>query len=125
MALSGKLTKKLVEKLDAGRHGDGSGLNFVVDPSGARRRIVRVAAVLMPQYTPHSLRKTLVKFGDEKCTTMEEWKAWPMNLGHENMATTFNSYLPVSPERQMELIRACHRVKCRFDFGLLSNRGDS
>ncbi|SEK62628.1 Site-specific recombinase XerD [Roseovarius nanhaiticus] len=62
------------------------------------------AAVQMPQYTPHSLRKTLVKFGNEKCKTMEEWKAWSMNLGHENMATTFNSYLPVSPERQMELI---------------------
>lgn len=62
------------------------------------------AAVQMPQYTPHSLRKTLVKYGDEKCKTMEEWKAWSMNLGHENMATTFNSYLPVSQERQMELI---------------------
>lgn len=63
------------------------------------------AAVQMPQYTPHALRKTLVKFGDAKCTTMEEWKAWSMNLGHENMATTFNSYLPVTTERQMELIR--------------------
>lgn len=69
--------------------------------------IVRGAfsAVQMPPYTPHSLRKTLVKFGDEKCKTMEEWKAWSMNLGHENMATTFNSYLPVTVERQMELIR--------------------
>lgn len=63
------------------------------------------AAVQMPKYTPHSLRKTLVKFGDVKCTTMEEWKAWSMNLGHENMATTFNYYLPVTTERQMELIR--------------------
>lgn len=42
MALSGKLTKKLVENLRAGRHGDGSGLYLVVDPSGARRWIVRV-----------------------------------------------------------------------------------
>lgn len=42
MALSGKLTKKLVENLGAGRHGDGSGLYLVVDPSGARRWIVRV-----------------------------------------------------------------------------------
>ena len=41
-ALSGKLTKKLVENLGAGRHGDGSGLYLVVDPSGARRWIVRV-----------------------------------------------------------------------------------
>ncbi len=42
MALSGNLTKKLVENLGAGRHGDGNGLYLVVDPSGARRWIVRV-----------------------------------------------------------------------------------
>ncbi|MEQ9696077.1 tyrosine-type recombinase/integrase [Shimia sp. SDUM112013] len=42
MALSGKLTKKLVENLGAGRHGDGNGLYLVVDASGARRWIVRV-----------------------------------------------------------------------------------
>ncbi|MDP2496284.1 tyrosine-type recombinase/integrase [Shimia thalassica] len=42
MALSGKLTKKFVENLGAGRHGDGNGLYLVVDPSGARRWIVRV-----------------------------------------------------------------------------------
>ena len=42
MALTSKLTKKLVENLGAGQHGDGSGLYLVVDPSGARRWIVRV-----------------------------------------------------------------------------------
>lgn len=42
VALSGKLTKRLVENLGAGRHGDGNGLYLVVDPSGARRWIVRV-----------------------------------------------------------------------------------
>lgn len=42
MAVVGKLTKKLVENLGAGRHGDGAGLYLVVDPSGARRWIVRV-----------------------------------------------------------------------------------
>ena len=40
--LNGKLTKKLVQNLGPGRHGDGSGLYLVVDPSGARRWIVRV-----------------------------------------------------------------------------------
>ncbi|PLS23618.1 tyrosine-type recombinase/integrase [Neptunicoccus cionae] len=40
--LNGKLTKKLVENLGTGRHGDGNGLYLVVDPSGARRWIVRV-----------------------------------------------------------------------------------
>lgn len=42
MALGGKLTKRLVENLGPGRHGDGNGLYLVVDPSGARRWIVRV-----------------------------------------------------------------------------------
>ena len=41
-ALGGKLTKKLVENLGPGRHGDGAGLYLVVEPSGARRWIVRV-----------------------------------------------------------------------------------
>ena len=41
-AISGKLTKKLVGGLGPGRHGDGNGLYLVVDPSGARRWIVRV-----------------------------------------------------------------------------------
>ncbi|WP_327794420.1 tyrosine-type recombinase/integrase [Harenicola maris] len=36
------MTKKLVSTLGAGRHGDGNGLYLVVDPSGARRWIVRV-----------------------------------------------------------------------------------
>ena len=40
--ISGKLTKRQVESLGPGRHGDGNGLYLVVDPSGARRWIVRV-----------------------------------------------------------------------------------
>ena len=40
--INGKLTKKLVENLGPGRHGDGNGLYLVVDPSGARRWMVRV-----------------------------------------------------------------------------------
>lgn len=40
--ISGKLTKRQVETIGVGRHGDGNGLYLVVDPSGARRWIVRV-----------------------------------------------------------------------------------
>ena len=40
--ISGKLTKALVRSLGPGRHSDGNGLCLVVDPSGARRWIVRV-----------------------------------------------------------------------------------
>ncbi|MBB57200.1 MAG: integrase [Rhodospirillaceae bacterium] len=64
------------------------------------------ANVQMPQYTPHAFRKTLTHFGNEICESPEAFKAWSMNLGHENVATTINSYLPVTTERQMELIRA-------------------
>lgn len=42
MALTGKLNKQLIDNLGAGRHSDGGGLYLVVDPSGARRWIVRV-----------------------------------------------------------------------------------
>jgi len=40
--LTGKLSKRGVETAKAGRHGDGSGLYLVVDPSGARRWMLRV-----------------------------------------------------------------------------------
>ncbi|MDW3221637.1 MAG: Arm DNA-binding domain-containing protein [Paracoccaceae bacterium] len=43
MALSGRLTKKLVGKLGSGRQRDASGLYLVADPPGARRWIVRVS----------------------------------------------------------------------------------
>ncbi|WP_108389315.1 helix-turn-helix domain-containing protein [Yoonia sediminilitoris] len=38
MVISGKLTKKLVENLGPGRHGDGASLYLVVDPSGGLNR---------------------------------------------------------------------------------------
>ena len=31
-------------------------------------------------------------------------KAWSRNLGHEHLATTVNSYIPVTRERQRELL---------------------
>ena len=64
------------------------------------------ASVQLPQYTPHSFRKTLTHLGSDLCKTPEQFKAWSMNMGHENVATTMNSYLPVTAERQMELIKA-------------------
>lgn len=68
------------------------------------------AAVQMPEYTPHALRKTLTALGDRLCCDQTQSKAWSMNLGHENVATTINSYLPVTVERQMELTRSMGRV---------------
>ncbi|MCH2078870.1 MAG: hypothetical protein MK180_18680 [Rhodobacteraceae bacterium] len=64
-----------------------------------------VAAAHLPRFTPHAIRKTLALFGDDICATLEERKAWSMNLGHEHLTTMANNYIPVSRERQGELIR--------------------
>ena len=56
-------------------------------------------------YNPHSFRNTLVRFGEKKCTTPEEFKAWSQNLGHESPLTTFISYGYVPTHKQGELVR--------------------
>lgn len=66
--------------------------------------------VQLHEYTPHSFRKTLALYGDEVCTTMQEHKAWSMNLGHEHLATTVNAYMPVDRNRQRDLIRGLGRA---------------
>lgn len=64
------------------------------------------ATVGLPEYTPHSFRKTLVLYGNEKCGTLEEIKAWSRNLGHEHLATSYSSYLPLSRERQKDIMKS-------------------
>ncbi|MEL7284961.1 MAG: site-specific integrase [Pseudomonadota bacterium] len=59
----------------------------------------------LPAFAPHSFRKMLGELANKHCKTPEQFKAWSMNLGHEDIATTWNSYLPVSQARQGELIR--------------------
>lgn len=56
-------------------------------------------------YNPHSFRNTLVRLGEQKCTTPEDFKAWSQNLGHEKVLTTFLSYGDVQCQRQGEIIR--------------------
>jgi len=59
----------------------------------------------LPYFNPHSLRDTLVQFGEKICKTPEEFKAWSQNMGHEKVMTTFFSYGNVSYQRQGEIIR--------------------
>lgn len=59
----------------------------------------------LPAFGPHSFRKTLGLLANDHCKTPEQFKAWSMNLGHENIATTLSAYCPVSPSRQGELIK--------------------
>lgn len=84
----------------------------------ARRRSSRIfrsafAAVGLPYFNPHSLRKTLVDLGQKICVTPEEYKAWSQNLGHEHVLTTFTSYGEVAPERQGEIIQTLGNVSAR------------
>lgn len=60
------------------------------------RRIFKTAfeAVDLPYFNPHSLRNLLVRLGDERCRSPEDFKAWSQNLGHEQVLTTFTSYGP-------------------------------
>lgn len=59
----------------------------------------------LPYFNPHSLRNTLVRLGQERCKTPEQFKAWSQNLGHEKVMTTFTSYGEVACQRQGEIIR--------------------
>lgn len=75
--------------------------------AGKIREIIKEAFVLagLPTFAPHSFRKTLVKYGDQICTTREQFKAWSLNLGHESIVTTISAYCPVPADRQAELIK--------------------
>lgn len=75
--------------------------------AGKLRAVIKDAftSAGLPPFAPHSFRKTLGLLANEHCKTPEQFKAWSMNLGHENIATTLSAYCPVSPSRQGELIR--------------------
>ena len=59
----------------------------------------------LPYFNPHSFRNTLVRLGQDKCKSPEEFKAWSQNLGHDKVLTTFMSYGQIDGHRQGEIIR--------------------
>ena len=67
----------------------------------------------VPYFNPHSLRKTLARFGEQRCKTPEEFKSWSQNLGHEQVLTTFTSYGAVRADRQGDIIRSLGEVETR------------
>ncbi|MBO9420320.1 integrase arm-type DNA-binding domain-containing protein [Labrenzia sp. R4_2] len=69
--ISGKLTKKAVQTLGPGRHGDGNGLYLVVDPSGARRWIVRLTVKGQKNRQGKPLRTDLGLGGADLVTLQE------------------------------------------------------
>ena len=72
------------------------------------RRIFReaFAAAGLPYFRPHSFRDTLVQYGERHAPTIEHFKAWSQNLGHEHVGTTLTSYGNMGSHRQGELVRS-------------------
>lgn len=70
------------------------------------RKIFKEAfeAAGLPYFNPHSLRNTLVQYGQALCKSPEDFKAWSQNLGHEKVLTTFTCYGAVGNQRQGEII---------------------
>ena len=46
----------------------------------------------VPYFSPHSLRSTLGLLGQRFCKTIEDSKSWSLNMGHSDIATTFQYY---------------------------------
>lgn len=67
----------------------------------------------LPGFNPHSVRTTLALLSNDRCKTMEQTKAWSLNLGHKSLKTTAESYQPVGPERQGELIQGLGKDRLR------------
>lgn len=59
----------------------------------------------LPQFAPHSFRKTLVRWADKHYPTRAAFKAFSQNIGHDSIVTTSGAYLPITEEQQADLIR--------------------
>ncbi len=75
--------------------------------AGRVRDVIKGAFVAagLPAFAPHSFRKTLTVWADRHYPTREGFKAFSQNIAHDSVVMTVGSYLPVSRERQAELIR--------------------
>jgi integrase len=71
------------------------------------RKVFRVAfkATGLPEFGPHSFRRTIVALGERVCRSPEEFKAWSQNLGHEGVLMTLTSYGAVPARRQSDIMR--------------------
>jgi integrase len=57
------------------------------------------AAVGMPYFSPHSFRHALVKYAERHAPSIEHFKAFSQNIGHEHVSTTLGSYGAMDRER--------------------------
>lgn len=94
-------------KLDASHCFYAAGITRLPWASAAPIRAVfksAFVAVGLPYFHPHAFRKTIWKLGETVCTNGREARAWSLNLGHENVLTSFSSYGPMTGTEREEVI---------------------
>lgn len=76
--------------------------------AGPIRSIFKEAftAAGLPYFHPHTFRKTLWKLGEQVCSNGRDARAWSLNLGHENVLTSFSSYGPMTAEERATTMAA-------------------
>lgn len=62
------------------------------------------AAADLPYFKPHTVRDTIERLADIYCAKPSHYKAWSMNMGHENAATTFTSYGKLQAHEQAQIM---------------------
>ncbi len=67
-------------------------------------------AAKLPYFNPHSFRSTISNIGQKICS-LEQYKAWSQNLGHERIATTINDYGKMSTHTQFEILEKIDVVR--------------
>ena len=67
---------------------------------------LRASTEIGKKCSPHSARHTLKALGAQLCRTLEDRKAWSMNLGHSDEQITERHYGKMSPERGASIMEA-------------------
>lgn len=95
------------------RHGKGFGIEekdlsrAVWQNTTPLREVFKNAfeAVGLPYYNPHSFRDMIVHEMYDRNLSVQNFKAWSQNLGHENAMTTLTSYGQLSEYDRERIIR--------------------
>ncbi len=93
-------------------HASGITRQFWSD-AGPIRKVFKESFTMagLPYFNPHSFRKTIWKMGERHCANGAEAKAWSLNLGHENVTTSFSSYGPMTRhERETVMCALAGRI---------------
>jgi len=100
------LFPKTRQLVGASRHFHTEGLSreHWATPDPVRDAFAKAFAASQPYFSPHTVRSTLAKLGQQICRTPEELKAWSQNLAHDDVLTTFRNYGAIAEPRQAEIL---------------------